>query len=161
MEYTLGFFSSKCSLFRNSNLFGSCIIHILYTLGAKIKKNNSGAKRLTTYKNTPRLLRDPKFTREIVGICRAPKDDMRLMERLAARTGYTGNSTKRSIIGGDLKLPYADWNGNTGCNSEIQTFINIWVWENGFTQVVDSPTWGMHCCMFTLSGPEVRSPLAV
>jgi len=27
--------------------FGSCIIHILYTGCAKIKKNNSGAKRLT------------------------------------------------------------------------------------------------------------------
>jgi hypothetical protein len=27
-------------------LFGSCIIHILYTGCAKIKKNNSGAKRL-------------------------------------------------------------------------------------------------------------------
>jgi len=25
------FFSSKCSLFHNSNVFGSCIIHILYT----------------------------------------------------------------------------------------------------------------------------------
>jgi hypothetical protein len=40
------FFSSKCSLFHNSNVFGSCIIHILYTGCAKIKKNNPGAKRL-------------------------------------------------------------------------------------------------------------------
>ena len=40
------FFSSKCSLFHNSNLFGSCFIHILCTGCAKIKKNNSGAKRL-------------------------------------------------------------------------------------------------------------------
>ena len=44
--------------------------------------------------------RDPKFTWEIVGIYRAPNDNMRIMERLAARTGYTGNSTKRSITGG-------------------------------------------------------------
>jgi len=37
--YTLRFFlSSKCSLFHNSNVFGSCIIHILYTGCAKIKK---------------------------------------------------------------------------------------------------------------------------
>jgi len=43
--------------------------------------------------------RDPKFTWEIIGIYRAPNDDMRVMERLAARTGYTGHSTKRSIIG--------------------------------------------------------------
>jgi len=29
-------------------LFGSCIIHILYTGCAQIKKNNSGAKMLNT-----------------------------------------------------------------------------------------------------------------
>ena len=46
MVYTLRFFSfSKCSLFNNSNVFGSCIIHILYTGCAKIKKK-TGAKRL-------------------------------------------------------------------------------------------------------------------
>ena len=36
--YSPFFFSSKCSLFRNSNIFGYCIIHILYTGCAKIKK---------------------------------------------------------------------------------------------------------------------------
>ena len=36
--YSPFFFSSKCSLFHNANLFGSCIIHILYTGCAKIKK---------------------------------------------------------------------------------------------------------------------------
>ena len=46
MLYTVRFFSSKCSLFHNANLFGSCIIHILYTGCAKIKKNYSGAKGL-------------------------------------------------------------------------------------------------------------------
>ena len=47
MVYNLRFFfSSKCSLFHNSNVFGPCIIHILYTGCAKIKKNNSAAKRL-------------------------------------------------------------------------------------------------------------------
>jgi len=47
MWYILSIFSSsKCSLFHKSNVFGSCIIHILYTGCAKIKKNNSGAKRL-------------------------------------------------------------------------------------------------------------------
>ena len=49
MVYTLLFFSSKCSLFNNSNVFGSFIIHILYTECAKIKKNNSGAKRLAPW----------------------------------------------------------------------------------------------------------------
>ena len=38
MVYTLRFFSTKCSLFHNSNVLVSCIIHILYTGCAKIKK---------------------------------------------------------------------------------------------------------------------------
>jgi len=47
MVYTLRFFfTSKFSLFHNSNIFGSCFIHILYTGVLKLKKN-SGAKRLT------------------------------------------------------------------------------------------------------------------
>ena len=33
-------------LFHNANLFGSCIIHIVYTGCAKFQKNNSGAKGL-------------------------------------------------------------------------------------------------------------------
>jgi len=44
--YSAFFSSSKCSLFHNSNGFGSFFIHILYKGCAKIKKNNSGAKRL-------------------------------------------------------------------------------------------------------------------
>jgi hypothetical protein len=47
MVYTSVFSSSKCSLFHNSNIFGSYIIHILYTGCTKIKKK-SGAKRLKT-----------------------------------------------------------------------------------------------------------------
>ena len=38
MVYILRFFS-KCSLFHNSNVFGSCIIQILYTGCAKVRKN--------------------------------------------------------------------------------------------------------------------------
>ena len=37
MVYTLRFFkSSKCSLFHNSNVFGSCIIHVLYVYSTNI-----------------------------------------------------------------------------------------------------------------------------
>jgi hypothetical protein len=61
---------------------------------------------------------------------------------LAAQTGYAGNSTKRSIIGDDLYLPYADWNGNVGFYGGTRVFINSLVLENGFTQVVGSPTRG-------------------
>jgi len=48
MLYTLRFFfSSKCSLFHNSNAFGSCIIHILIQGVQKFKKYNSGRGSLT------------------------------------------------------------------------------------------------------------------
>ena len=48
--YSPFFSSSKCSLFRNSNIFSSCITNVLCTGCAKIKKkNNFGAKRLRTY----------------------------------------------------------------------------------------------------------------
>ena len=36
MVYTLLFCSSKCILFHNSNVFGSCIIHILYIYSRNI-----------------------------------------------------------------------------------------------------------------------------
>ena len=50
MLYILRFFSSKCSLFHNPNLFGSCIIHILYRGVLKLKKKNySGAKGLIIF----------------------------------------------------------------------------------------------------------------
>jgi len=50
MIYNLLFFSSKCSLFHTSDVFGSCFIHILYIECAKnLKKNYSGAKRLVYF----------------------------------------------------------------------------------------------------------------
>jgi hypothetical protein len=75
----------------------------------------------------------------VVGVYRAPSEDMRVIERLAAPTGFTGNSTKHRING---VTPYADWNGNAGGNSGTQAFINSLVWENGYSQVIDSPTRG-------------------
>ena len=36
MVYTSYFLSSKCSLFHNPNIFGSCIIHILYIYSTNI-----------------------------------------------------------------------------------------------------------------------------
>ena len=65
----------------------------------------------------------------MVGFYRAPNEGLRVIERLADRTGSTGNSTKRSIIGGDLNVPYVDWNGNAGGNSGTQALINSLVWE--------------------------------
>jgi hypothetical protein len=50
--------------------------------------------------------RDPKITWETVGIYRTPNEYMRLFEKLADWTGYMRGTTKRSIIGGDINLPY-------------------------------------------------------
>jgi hypothetical protein len=48
---------------------------------------------------------------EFVGIYRAPYEDTRVIEMLAARTGFLGNSMKRSIMGSVLNLPQVDWKG--------------------------------------------------
>jgi hypothetical protein len=48
--------------------------------------------------------RDPKSTGDIVGIYRVPNQDIRVLERLAARTGFKGKCLKRSIKGGDLSF---------------------------------------------------------
>ena len=55
---------------------------------------------------------DPKYTWEIICIYRTPNENMLAIERFAARTLPTRNFTKRSIIGGDLNLPQADWKGD-------------------------------------------------
>jgi len=85
---------------------------------------------------------DPKCTWEIVGICRAPNEGMRVIERLAARTGFLGNSMKRSIIRGDLNLPQVDWKGIAEGTSVTQVFTNRLVCNNAYTQVVGKPTRG-------------------
>ena len=47
MLHTLRFFfSSKCRLFHNATFFGSCVIHILYTGCAKIKKKKFRRQRV-------------------------------------------------------------------------------------------------------------------
>ena len=86
--------------------------------------------------------RYPIATWEIVGTYRAPNEDMGVLERLATRTGSTGNCTKRSIIGGDLNLPSVNWNGNAGGYSGTQSLINSLVYENGYSQVVQGSTRG-------------------
>jgi hypothetical protein len=85
---------------------------------------------------------DPKYTWEIVGIYRAPNEDTRVIKRLAARTGFLGNSMKRNIIGGDLNLHQVDWKGIAESTGVTQAFINRLVWDNGYTQVVGKPTRG-------------------
>ena len=73
---------------------------------------------------------------------RSPNEDLRTIESLVDRTSFTSNSTKHSIIGEDLNLTYADWNGHVGGNSVTQTLINVLVWEDGYNQITDYPTRG-------------------
>jgi hypothetical protein len=49
--------------------------------------------------------RNQKLTWEVVGMYSAPNEDMRVLERLVARTGCTSNSAKHNIIGGNLNCP--------------------------------------------------------
>jgi hypothetical protein len=65
---------------------------------------------------------------------------MRELEKLAVWTGYSGRTMKLSITGGDLNLPYADWNGHAEKSRGNQVFLNRLVWENSNTQVVNSMT---------------------
>jgi hypothetical protein len=61
--YNLRFFSSKCSLFHNSNVFGSCIIHILYTGCAKIKKKKLFRRqKVNAYRNLAKVSFNEKTT---------------------------------------------------------------------------------------------------
>jgi hypothetical protein len=77
-----------------------------------------------------------RYAWEIIGIYRAPCKDMRVIERLTARNGYSRKSTKCSNIDGDLNLPQADWNGSVEGSSGNQALIYRWVWYNEYTQVV-------------------------
>jgi hypothetical protein len=52
--------------------------------------------------------KDPRCAWKIVGIYRAPNEDMSVIGRLATRADTVGNFTKRSIIAGDLNLPYTE-----------------------------------------------------
>jgi hypothetical protein len=54
---------------------------------------------------------DHKYTCGTIGSYRAPNEDMLAIIRLAARILPTRNLMMRSIIGGDLSLPQADWKG--------------------------------------------------
>jgi hypothetical protein len=65
-----------------------------------------------------------------------------VLEKLAEWTGYMERTTKCSIIGGDLNLPYVDWNGHAEKSTRTHVFLNRLVWENGYTQLVNSPTGG-------------------
>ena len=98
---------------------------------------------------------EPKYTWEIIGIYRATNGDMLAVERLTARTLPTQNSTKRSIISGDLNLSQADWRVDAEKASGFQAFVNNLVWDNGYTQVVSGSTRGEALLDICLLKPEI------
>ena len=97
---------------------------------------------------------DSKCTWEIIGIYRAPSEDIRVIEKLAAGTSFLGNSTKWSITGGNLNLPQVDRKGVVQGASLTRAFINRFVWDNGYTQVVGKPTRGDSLLDIYLIRPE-------
>ena len=97
---------------------------------------------------------DPNCTWEIIGIYRAPNEDTWVIEKLAAQTGFPGNSMKHSIIGGDLNLPQVNLKGIAESGSVAQAFINRLVWDNGYTQVAETPTQGDSLLDVYLVRPE-------
>ena len=97
---------------------------------------------------------DPKYTWEIICIYRTPNENMLAIERFAARTLPTRNFTKRSIIGGDLNLPQADWKGDAEKANGFQAFVNNLVWDNSYTQAVSGPTRGDALLDIYLLRPE-------
>jgi hypothetical protein len=65
-----------------------------------------------------------------------------VLEKLADRTGYSERTAKRSLIGDDLNLLYAEWNGHTEKSRKTQVVLNRLVWEHGYTQGINSSTRG-------------------
>jgi hypothetical protein len=51
---------------------------------------------------------DPKYAWEVVDIY---NEDIRVIEKLAERTGFLANFMKHSITGGNLNLLQVDWKG--------------------------------------------------
>jgi hypothetical protein len=97
---------------------------------------------------------DPRCTWEIVGIYRAPNGDVQVIEKLAARTDFLGNSTNRTIIEGDLNLTQVDWKGVAEGGNVAQAFINRLVWDIGYTQLVGKPIRGDSLLDVYLVRPE-------
>jgi hypothetical protein len=77
---------------------------------------------------------DPKYACEIIGIYRAPNEDMLATVRLAARTLPTRKVTKRSITSSDLNLPQADWKGDAENVRGFEVIVNNLVWDDGYTR---------------------------
>ena len=86
--------------------------------------------------------KNAKHKCEIIGIYRAANGDTMAVERLISHISLMRNLARRSIIGGDLNLPDANWAGDAGKENGFQMLVNKLICENGYTQVVSEPTRG-------------------
>ncbi len=77
---------------------------------------------------------------EIIGAYRSQQDGHEPLARLAERTRVTRKTGKNVILGGDLNLSHATWEGDVGAEGATQRLVNELIWENGLTQVVTKPT---------------------
>jgi hypothetical protein len=60
---------------------------------------------------------------------------------------------KQSIIG-DLNLPQVDWKGVAEGMRGTQAYMDRFLWDNGYTQVVEKPTRGDSLLDVHLVRPE-------
>ena len=112
MVYTLRFFpSSKCSLFHNSNVFGSSIIHILYTGCAKIKKKNNIPAPKGYYKCTVHW-----STFEVSGILVKVWCNLKALDRFSKITKFRENPPSESRV-----VPCGRKDGQTNKQTDRQT----------------------------------------
>ena len=86
--------------------------------------------------------RKPGHKWEIIGVYRAPNEDMGAIEKLIGHISLRCNPARRSIIGGDLNLPQANWAGDASKDKGFQVLVNKLIWEEGYTQVVSETTRG-------------------
>lgn len=73
--------------------------------------------------------KDVKFKWEIVGIYRAPNENLQVIENLTTQTDSLENCMKQSVIESGLNLPCADWSGHSEGTNRGQAFINRLVWK--------------------------------
>ena len=115
MAYTLRFFFSKWNLFHNSNVFCFCSIHILYIGCAKIKKNNSGAKRLN-------IQTFCKWKRHFVSLVKPRPDGTKLL--------MLGAQSSKNYCVTTIQITYRLWSSLFRCHLIALIICCLQMWHS-------------------------------